>query len=365
MTNNLFTQAKIGTLVLPNRLIRSATVERMADVTGKPTDKIKMLWANLAEGGVGLIITGHMYVHPSGKASPEMAGIYSDSLVPALAECVQAVHNAGGLIIPQINHGGLRCDPSTVEEVMAPSNIHNELVSPRHARAMTEAEIADAILAFGQAARRAKDAGFDGVQIHGAHGYLISQFFSPLTNQRTDVWGGSLENRTRFLREVCAEIRRQVGGTFPVVIKLGMEDGVQGGLCLEDMLLVASQLEEMGIDMIEVSGAMSGPLHSNIETRVKTVGDEAYFRPWAKLVKQRTSLPVSLVGGLRSKSVMEDVLTSGDADFISLCRPLISEPDLPKRLQHGDSEHSRCISATLCYPKNFGEGISCKCNLKK
>lgn len=365
MNSNLFTPAKIGTMLVPNRLIRSATVERMADVTGKPTDKMKALWAGLAEGGVGLIITGHMYVHPSGKASPEMAGIYSDSLVPALAECVQAVHNAGGLIVPQINHGGLRCDPSTVEEVMAPSETHNELVSPRHPRAMTQAEIDDTILAFGQAARRAQEAGFDGVQIHGAHGYLISQFFSPLTNQRTDGWGGSLENRTRFLREACKEIRHQVGVDYPVLIKLGMEDGVQGGLCLEDMLVVASQLEEMGIDMVEVSGAMSGPLHSNIETRVRNINEEAYFRSWAKLVKQRTSLPVSLVGGLRSKSVMEDVLASGDADFISLCRPLISEPDLPKRLQYGDSDHSRCISATLCYPKNFGEGISCKCNLKK
>jgi len=361
----LFTPAKIGTMVVPNRLIRSATVERMADVTGKPTEKMKTLWTNLAAGGVGLIITGHMYVHPSGKASPEMAGIYSDSLIPALADCVKAVHDAGGLIVPQLNHGGVRCDPSTVEEVMAPSEVDNELIAPRHARAMADIEIAEAILAFGQAARRAKEAGFDGVQIHGAHGYLISQFFSPLTNRRTDGWGGSLENRTRFLREACKEIRHQVGADFPLLIKLGMQDGVEGGLCLEDMLVVASQLEEMGIEMIEVSGAMSGPLHANIQTRVRTINEEAYFRNWAKLVKQRTSLPVSLVGGLRSKSVMEDVLTSGDADFISLCRPLISEPDLPNRLQIDDVARSRCISATLCYPKNYGEGISCKCVLDR
>ncbi len=361
----LFTPAKIGTMAVPNRLIRSATVERMADVTGKPTEKMKVLWTNLAAGGVGLIITGHMYVHPSGKASPEMAGIYSDSLIPALADCVKAVHEAGGLIVPQLNHGGVRCDPSTVEEVMAPSEVDNELIAPRHAHAMTDMEIAEAILAFGQAARRAKEAGFDGVQIHGAHGYLISQFFSPLTNQRTDQWGGSLDNRTRFLREVCAEVRRQVGVDFPLLIKLGMQDGVEGGLRLEDMAFVASQLEEMGIEMIEISGAMSGPLHANIQTRVRNINEEAYFRSWAKLVKERTALPVSLVGGLRSKSVMEDVLTSGDADFISLCRPLISEPDLPNRLRIDDVVRSRCISATLCYPKNYGEGISCKCVLDR
>ncbi len=173
----IFTPGNIGSLTLPNRLVRSATAERMADDTGKPRSEYFSLYRELAEGGVGLIITGHMYVHPSGKAHEEMAGIYSDDLIPHLSELTQTVHEEGGLIVAQINHGGMYSDETTLPEFIAPSDTESD-ESDHPIRAMTEDEIYTMIDAFGQAARRAKEDGFDGVQIHSAHGYLIGKVLS-------------------------------------------------------------------------------------------------------------------------------------------------------------------------------------------
>ena len=241
----LFTPGRIGTLTLPNRLVRSATAERMADADGRPRSQLGALYEELAQGGVGLIITGHMYVHPSGKAHPEMTGIYADELIPGLAKLAGAVHRAGGKAFVQINHGGMQCSRETVPETIAPSAVDASFLE-RPARKMTPDEIALLIQAYGQAARRAQEAGFDGVQIHGAHGYLVGQFLSPFVNRRTDEWGGDVEGRTRFLQAVCQAVREQVGQDYPVAIKLGMMDGVEGGLTAEDGTGVVAALEKMG-----------------------------------------------------------------------------------------------------------------------
>lgn len=360
----LFTAANIGTLDLPNRLVRSATAERMADANGVPRAQLKALYQELARGGVGLIITGHMYVHPSGKAHPEMTGIYSDGLIPHLAELADAVHREGGVIVPQINHGGMQCSREAVEETIAPSAIDASFLQ-RPAREVTRAEIDRVIDAYAQAARRAKEAGFDGVQIHGAHGYLISQFLSPFVNKRSDEWGGDLEGRMHFLRAVCQAVREQVGADYPMLIKLGVMDGVEGGLTLEEGLQVVAALESMGLDAVEISGGLGGGRSSSVRNGILTEADEAYFRPWAEKARAVTRLPIILVGGFRSRGVMEDVLTCGDADFISLCRPLICEPDLPNRMRLGLQERSSCISANLCWAEKEGEGIACKCPLEK
>jgi len=221
----LFTPGKIGTLGLPNRLVRSATAERMADADGRPRPQLRALYEELVRGGVGLIVTGHMVVHPSGKAHAEMTGIHSDEMVPGLAELAEAVHRQGGRVVAQINHGGMQCSRETVPQTIAPSKMEVPFLS-RPAREMTRDEIALLIQAYGQAARRAREAGFDGVQLHGAHGYLIGQFLSPFVNRRTDEWGGDLEGRMRFLRAVSGAVREQVGPDYPVLIKLGMVDGV-------------------------------------------------------------------------------------------------------------------------------------------
>ena len=352
----LFEKGTIGTLTLPNRLVRSATAERMADAQGRPKPEMLTLYRELAQGGVGLIITGHMYVDPSGKCHPEMTGIYADDLVPALAELSAAVHEEGGRVVVQINHGGMQCSRQSVDEAMAPSDIEADFLR-RPAQEMTRAEIEQAIDAFAQAARRAQAAGFDGVQIHGAHGYLVSQFLSPRVNRRTDEWGGDLESRMRFLRAVCRAVREQVGPGYPMLIKLGMIDAVEGGLTPEEGTRVVAALAEMELDGVEISGGIGGSTNLNARSRA----DEAYFRPLARRASQVTSLPILLVGGLRSRSVMEDVLSSGDADFISLSRPLICEPDLPGRLEAGTQDRSACISANRCWPDGPDEGIACKC----
>jgi 2,4-dienoyl-CoA reductase-like NADH-dependent reductase (Old Yellow Enzyme family) len=360
----LFTPAKIGNLDLPNRLVRSATAESMADEDGRPRPQLANMYRNLALGGVGLIITGHMYVHPSGKCHPEMTGIYSDELIPDLAKLVEVVHAQGGKIVVQINHGGMQCSIESVDEAIAPSAI-DKPVSRCFARQMSQDEIYTLIDAYAQAARRAKAAGFDGVQLHGAHGYLINQFLSPAINQRTDEWGGDFKKRLRFLSEITQAVRAQVGQEYPVFIKFGMIDGIEGGLDLVSSANVVAHMAGFGLDAIEISGGIGSKKMTNVRKGIRRPEDEAYFLPLAQRARQSTSLPIALVGGLRSREVMEKILVKGDADFISLCRPLISEPDFPNQLRTGHKDKSRCIAASNCWAESTGVGIACKCPLEK
>jgi 2,4-dienoyl-CoA reductase-like NADH-dependent reductase (Old Yellow Enzyme family) len=230
---------------------------------------------------------------------------------------------------------------------------------------MREEEIYALINAYAQATRRAKEAGFDAVQLHGAHGYLINQFLSPAVNRRTDAWGGNFENRLQFLREIVRAVRAQVGADYPVFIKFGMIDGPGGGLDLEIGAQIISHMADMGLDGIELSGGIGGGAVVNIRKGIRRPEDEAYYLPLAQKARGATSLPVALVGGLRSRNVMEKILADGDADFISLCRPLISEPDFPNLLRDGLKEKSRCIASNNCWAETSGVGIACKCPLDK
>ena len=360
----IFTPAKIGTLKLPNRLIRSATAECMADENGRPRPELAEMYHTLTAGGIGLIITGHMYVHPSGKCHPEMTGIYSDRLIPELKKLTQGVHAQGGRIAVQINHGGMQCDIESVKEPIAPSDT-TQPISKRPARRMRQNEIHTLIDAYAQAARRAQEAGFDAVQLHAAHGYLINQFLSPLINRRTDAWGGSFEKRFRFLKEIAIAVRAQVGPDFPVFIKFGMIDGPEGGLDLKSGAQIISHMADSGLDGVEISGGIGGGKLVNVRKGIRTSEDEAYFLPLVQEARQVTSLPLALVGGLRSRAVMDRILSNKDADFISLCRPLISEPDLPNLLKANQKEKSRCMASNNCWAETKGVGIGCKCPLEK
>ncbi|MBC7224828.1 MAG: NADH:flavin oxidoreductase [Anaerolineae bacterium] len=356
----LFTPARIGTLTLSNRLVRSATAERLGLPDGRSHPRLEQMYRELARGGVGLLVTGHLYVHPAGRAHPQMSGIHRDDLMPHLRALAEAVHQEGGRIAAQINFGGIKCHPEATPEALGPSSVAHPAL-PRPGREMTEDEIWMVVEAFGQAARRAKEAGFDAVQVHAAHGYLIGQFLSPAVNHRADGWGGDLEGRMRLLREVARAVRAQVGREYPVFVKLGVLDDVEGGLTPEEGLRVVAALGGMGFDAVELSGGLSEGRSLNIRPGIRSQDDEAYFRPLARRARQVTDLPILLVGGLRSRAVMEDVLASGDADFISLSRPLICEPDLPRRLWEGQ-ERSACISGNRCWPeKPEDEGIACKC----
>ena len=357
----LFTPGAIGLLEIPNRLVRSATAERMADEKGVPQPGLKTLYLDLVEGGVGLIITGHMYVNPGGKCHSEMTGIYQDELIPGLSNLAQAVHQASGKIAVQINHGGGKCDPEFLKVALSPSSAGKDSIFNRDTLKLSEEQILDTINDFTQAAWRVKEAGYDAVQIHSAHGYLVSQFLSPLTNQRNDQWGGSLENRSRFLREICLAIREKVGEDYPVIIKFGIADGCENGFSLEEGLELISQFESWGLDGVEISSGFSGKNFSSIQQGIKSPQDEGYFLAFVKKAREKTGLPILAVGGFRSRMVMEKTLLSGASDFISLCRPLIREPHLPNQLLSGITSQSDCISADLCWAENPGEGISCKC----
>ena len=360
----LFTPTQIGRLELKNRLMRSATAERLAtEPIGRATPALVEMYRALAQGGVGLIVTGHAYIAPEGKAHPEMLSAHCDQMLPGLTMLAETVHAAGGRIAMQINHGGRQSDPALPERV-APSAVPLA-GAETPPRPMTHNEIVETIEAFAQAARRAKSAGFDAVQIHAAHGYLIGQFLSPHTNRRTDRWGGDFERRLRFLAAVCEAVRGQVGADYPVFIKLGMSDNlsrVPDGLTPEDGARIVARLADFGLDAVEISGGYGGGQGDfNVRAGVGSAAPEAYFRPLARRAKAATHLPVILVGGLRSRAVMEAVLASGDADLIALCRPLIREPDLPNRLHSGQAEAAACISGNRCWPTGPGQGIACRC----
>jgi 2,4-dienoyl-CoA reductase-like NADH-dependent reductase (Old Yellow Enzyme family) len=351
----LFEPTHIGSLEIANRFVRSATAERLSDGNGRPRAELGAMYRALAEGGVGLIITGHAYVHPSGRCHKEMSGIYDDELIPAWREVTDAVHEAGGRIALQMNHGGRQCDPQAVEgPLLAPSPIPVNDEAPRPVE-LNERGIHDLIRAFADAAGRAKEAGFDAVQLHGAHGYLINCFNSPACNWRRDAWGGSLPRRVRFMEEVTAAVRDVVGDDYPVFVKLGTTDFVRDGLTEEDGVEIISHLADMGLDAVEISGGI-GP--GSTRTGIVRPDQEAYFSPLARQARQATDLPILLVGGIRSREVMERILDEGSADLISLSRPLIREPDLPNRMRNGQ-ERAACISCGRCWPLAHELGISC------
>ena len=356
----LFERTRIRNLDLRNRLVRSATAEMMADEAGHPLPPLADLYSDLARGGIGLLITGHMYVHPSGKAHPGMTGIHSDNLIPGLKALSDVVHADGGAIAAQINHAGRQSRGGLLDDPIGPSEYPAK--PPRSgARAMTVDEIEMLVDAYAQAARRAVSAGFDAVQIHAAHGYLVSQFLSPIANQRTDEWGESLNNRTRFLARIIAAVREQVGPEFPVLAKLGMRDESSNGLTLKEGVEILRQLPSMGLDAVEISGGVADTGAFNIAGEIEPGVGEAMFRPWAQAAHRSAELPIILVGGMRSLAAMEDILTSGDAQLISMCRPLICEPDLPNRLSDGVQLAAACVSKNRCWPRKEDIGISCKC----
>jgi 2,4-dienoyl-CoA reductase-like NADH-dependent reductase (Old Yellow Enzyme family) len=353
----LYDKVNIGNLELPNRFVRSATWEGMCDEFGRPTPKLVDLYRELAAGGVGLIITGYTVVHPRGRQMTGAIGACRDVQIPILGTLTGGVHEAGGKIMAQLFHAGAQTSLRTIgESPLGPSAVESPFYSGTP-RAMTVHEIVEVVEAFGQAARRAREAGFDGVQIHGAHGYLINQFLSPLTNRREDGYGGSVENRFRFLEEVFGSIRSQVGPDYPVIIKLSGSDNLDGGLEIDAAVYVARRLDELGIDAIEVSAGTAGsgdgvPVRKKINSEER----EAYNAEFARRIRPEVDVPVLLVGGLRTFSVIQTLLDEGVADLFSLSRPLIREPDLVNIWKTDPDHCSTCTSCNLCFRPGMREG---------
>ena len=354
--NSLFDQTTINGMTLQNRFVRSATWEGMCDADGKPTPKLIAFYRELARGNVGLIMTGYTFVSPEGKQLPGKMGIHSDDFADIMKEMTGAVHEDGGKICIQLVHAGGQTDASNAgQKPLAPSAIETDQY-PELPAEITGKEIVRITAAFGNGARRAKEWGFDGVQLHGAHGYLINQFLSPLTNQRQDEYGGSIENRCRFLLESYRAIRDAVGPDFPVMIKLNGSDNLAGGLTIEDAVFAAKALDKEGIDCIEVSGGTPASAdQSPARTKINSPEKEAYNLPLARQIRAAVKCPIMVVGGFRSFEVAEKTIQES-ADYISMARPFIREPGLAKRWQEGDRSPARCISCNGCFMPGIKEG---------
>ncbi|WP_022662236.1 NADH:flavin oxidoreductase [Paucidesulfovibrio longus] len=357
----LFDPATLNGMRLRNRFVRSATHEGLADQDGNGTPALANLWRALAEGEVGLVVSGHAYVSPDGKVRAGQLGVDADERLSGLAMLAEAVHAAGGACALQLAHAGAHAAPLPTGELPAgPSELI--LDGKTICTAMDCEHIGRIVDAFGYAARRAKKAGFDAVQVHSAHGYCLSQFLSPHYNKREDEYGGSLENRARFLLEVLQAVRAEVGDGFPVLLKMNSQDYLDDGLVLEDALLLARRLENMGVDAVELSGGtmLSGANVPVRTGRFDTPDKQAWFREAAGRFKKERGLPLMLVGGIRSADVAEDLYAQGICDFVSMSRPLVREPGLIRRWRAGDRSPARCVSDNLCFRAALSErGLCC------
>ncbi len=353
----VFDPGSIGTLTLKNRMIRSATWEGMCAPDGRPTDKLTEYYCTLTKGGIGLIISGYTYIRPEGKQNPGKMGLYNADFKDSFKKLTRAVHKQGGQIAVQLVHAGGQADPKSAgRQPVAPSKIKKGFYrqEPMELSVLEIEAISDA---FAQSAKRAKDWGFDAVQIHGAHGYLVNQFLSPLTNQRTDAYGGTLENRCRFLFDVYDKIRAKVGKAFPVFIKLNAADFVENGLSKEDGIAIAKKLSQAGIDAIEVSSGTAaskdmGPARKKIDTPDK----EAYNLKLARDIKAVVSCPVISVGGFRSLDMAQQAVEEHGIDFIAMSRPLIRQPDLPNLWANNNADACDCISCNKCFMPGLTKG---------
>jgi 2,4-dienoyl-CoA reductase-like NADH-dependent reductase (Old Yellow Enzyme family) len=362
----LFDQTTIKNLVISNRFVRSATFEGIASAEGAVTPALHDLMVSLASGGTGLIITGHAYVRTDGQASAKQLGVYSDGLIPGLEKMTEAVHAAGGRIIMQLAHAGRFASPQlTGQNALAVSLSQNTSDGP--IREMTLEDIRALPLAFAKAAERAKTAGFDGIQIHSAHGYLLSQFLSPAFNCRRDEYGGSIVNRSRIHREIIQAIRKRVGQDYPILVKLNCQDFIENGLQLNDSLQAARILADAGVDAIEISGGVvrTGKLEPS-RTGINSMEKEAYFRNEARHFRREIDIPLILVGGIRSYELAQQLIENEEVDYISMSRPFIMEPGLVNRWASGDHSKAQCKSDNACLKSGRqGNGVRCMVKLNQ
>jgi 2,4-dienoyl-CoA reductase-like NADH-dependent reductase (Old Yellow Enzyme family) len=358
----LFEETRINGMTLKNRLVRSATWEGMCEPDGRPTPKLTECYTDLARGGVGLIISGCTFVRPDGKGFPGQMGIHVDASFGAeLKALTAAVHDQGGKICMQLMHAGGQTSAATIgSRPVAPSALAVAQFPETPAELSLE-DIAELVAHFSAGAKRAREYGFDAVQLHAAHGYLINQFLSPLTNRRSDIYGGSVENRFRFLMEVYQGVRGAVGKEFPVLVKLNGADNLDGGLGPADALHAAMALDKEGIDAIEVSaGTPASDDLSPVRPGSVAGKQEAFNLSLAGMIKKSVSCPIMTVGGIRSIEVAEEILRKGDADYISMSRPFIREPGLAIRWQRGNRTPATCISCNGCFKPGLKEwGIYC------
>lgn len=372
-----FAPATLGPVTLRNRFIRAGTGESMADPHGRIGPDYIALHEELARGGVGLAFTGHIYCHARGRYGALQAGLHHDDTIAGFRAVTDAVHRHGGRIFAQIAHAGSQ-SMIPDNDPLAPSAVDNVMTGRKVREARTE-EIEEVIDAFAQAARRAVEAGFDGVHLHGANGYLISQFRSPLTNRRDDEWGGTQHRRDRLAVAVIRGIRAQLPPGTALTMKVGLADLVDepGGLTVADAVAGVAAFVAAGLDGVEISSnLMSDYVSASIRpyvavTRRRAFRDillhrlhrspepEAYFLDFADAVRARVDTKIILVGGIRRLSTADRLIGSGRADFVSMARPFIREPDLVNRFAAGRQASPACVSCNICLMHDEHHPLTC------
>ena len=360
----LLQSLRLGGLELPNRVLMTTVKLGYATRAGEVTDRHLAFYERRARGHAGLITTEPMWVLPNGRELPTQLGVATDAAVAGLAKLVNAVHRAGGRIMAHINHAGRAANPKLVAEgdrvsasaVPCPAN----QTTPRP---LSRTEIGEVVAAFGQAARRVREAGFDALEIPFSHGYLIHQFLSPHSNRREDDYGGSLENRLRFGREVMEAVREAAGGELPVVVRMNAADYVDGGLTVDDALQIAPAIERMGAAALSIT---SGTMCESVPFCLYPTGTpKANLLPMAARIRGAVQIPVIVAGRIREPKVAREALTSGQADLIGLGRPFLADPDWVVKTEQGDEEaillcaacHQGCLAEL-----RKGHGTGCAFN---
>jgi 2,4-dienoyl-CoA reductase-like NADH-dependent reductase (Old Yellow Enzyme family) len=336
--------------VLPNRLAKAAMSEGIADADNHATPRLERLYERWAASGAGLLLSGNIQVDPWHLERPGNVVLADERGLAALARVAAAAKAGGARVWAQISHTGRQVDSAINPAPLAPSSVEIDVVrgagfSFAPPRAMDEAEIERTVGQFAATARLARAAGFDGVQLHAAHGYLLSQFLSPLSNRRADRWGGPLENRARLLLETIAAVRAAVGADFPIGVKLNASDFQKGGFTNAECLRLVGWLDASGLDLLELSGgSLEQPKQVGATLKdegedarpASTVAREAYFIAFAGAVRAVAKAPVMVTGGFRSAAAMTAALEAGELDVVGLGRPLIADPTAPARLLSGE-----------------------------
>lgn len=340
---------KLGGVKIKNRIAKSAMGEARASENGFVTKDYVRFYERFAQGGAGLLITGNMYTQAPGAGAPRHIVLGNDDKIPGLEKVSKAVHSKGGIIFAQINDAGAsanRTKPWAGRR--APSAVSRPFW--RRARPMNEKDIEEAIRGFARAAVRIQKAGFDGVEIHGAHGYLISQFLDITKNRRTDLWGGNQENRHRFALEVIKEVRGAVGKSFPVIIKInGDNRGEEDSEDRRDQVVLVRKLDGLGVDGFDVSCGGRDSITGTIQG-MGTFKENRNL-PAARTIKKAVTKPVFVVGGIRDPEAMRVMVQQNYVDAVSLGRPILRDPDYPKRILKQDAGRSQCVNANECILK--------------
>jgi 2,4-dienoyl-CoA reductase-like NADH-dependent reductase (Old Yellow Enzyme family) len=373
--NKVFEPFQLAGITFPNRIIRSATYEGMSDENGKPTEQLLKKYTALAKGGVGGIITGYIGVNEQGGSGLNMAFLNSKENIKAYQKLTEKMHELGTPIIAQLNHcGGQTKEELTGMPVVAPSKI-----SDYKAKEMTKAQILEVIEAFVQAITDAKIAGFDGVQLHLAHGYLLSEFVSPRMNRRTDEWGGNTENRFRIVKTIFERARKEVGN-YPIIVKINGHETLKNGMSIDESVKIAKLLEQAGCDGIEVSNgtvkaglatmrgsvpwemivAQNDKLNKMprfVKSIIGTVAEKTFPQPQPKSlynldaaisIKNAVNIPVIVVGGITNINEIESIINQNKGDLVSMSRPFILEADLVNKFKTGRQTHTKCIQCNFC-----------------